>query len=62
MSKYCPFVHDSIHFTTDGKVANCCLQDTRGFPTVEDVDFKNSLFIQSAYLLKCSFINSELPV
>ncbi len=41
MSKYCPFVHDSIHFTTDGKVANCCLQDTRGFPTVIDVDFNN---------------------
>ena len=40
----------------------------RNVPSFEPIsinfesDFKNSLFIQSAYFLKCSFINSELPV
>ena len=40
-TKFCTYAHNAIHFTTDGKVGFCCLQDFRGFPTVADVDFDN---------------------
>ena len=40
-TKFCAYTHNAIHFTTDGKVGFCCLQDFRGFPTVADVDFDN---------------------
>jgi len=40
---YCPMTHNSIHFTPDGKVTHCCIQDTNTniWPKIKDVDFEN---------------------